>query len=168
MIDPAINLLVAIAFAALFAAAGLQKLRAPWMFIGTLAEYRIVPRALLWPAGAIVIALECALTMGLLFGTTRAASALAGAGLLLIYGGAIAINLLRGRRDIDCGCGAERRRISGWMVSRNVLLAAGLLTASLPTAYRTIGWIDVATVSGGVVVLVLLYAAFDTLAPEYP
>jgi hypothetical protein len=168
MIDPSISFLIALSFSALFATAGLQKLRAPAIFIATLAEYRLAPHALLWVAGAGVILLELAVALGLIWSTTRPTFAFVGAGLLVVYSGAIALNLIRGRRDIDCGCGTERRPIGRWMVWRNGLLAITVLTASLPVTGRTMGWIDIVTVSAGVLVAILLYAALDTLLGKVP
>ena len=54
--------------------------------------------------------------------------------LLLTYAIAIAINLARGRRDLDCGCAGpnERRPIAAWMVWRNVGIAILLAAVLLP------------------------------------
>jgi hypothetical protein len=168
MIDPSFSLLVALAFIVLFATAGLQKLRSPSIFVATLADYRIVPRALLWVAAGMVIALELIVALGLFWDTTRATSALIGAGLLMAYGGSIALNLIRGRRHMDCGCAAQRRPIGRRMVARNAILATTLLFESLPITARTMGWVDSVTVGGGVLVLVLLYASLDTLSGQIP
>lgn len=163
MIDSAINLLIALAFAALFGSAALMKLRTPAIFIGTLADYRLIPRPLLSAAGALVIVLEAALTVGLLWPATREICSVIGAAVLLVYGAAIAINLLRGRHNIDCGCSLKRRPIGRWMVVRNVLFAAALLTLTLPIALRPLGFGDVATVSAGLFVLALLHSSLDML-----
>ena len=55
--------------------------------------------------------------------------------LIGIYTTAIAVNLLRGRRSIDCGCGGEPTPLSAWMLLRNVLLVAlAVIAGGLATA----------------------------------
>jgi len=86
--------------------------------------------------------------------------------LLAIYAAAIAVNLRRGRRELDCGCmGFGRRRsISPGMVWRNVVLALALLAAGwLPWTSRPLNWVDVLTMVGGVCAGTLLYMAIDGL-----
>ena len=163
MIDPTINLLVALAFAALFGNSALLKLRAPAIFAATLADYRVIPRASVPAMGVLVVALEAALALGLLWPTTRAMSAAVGAGLLLVYAAAIAVNLVRGRREIDCGCSLQRRPIGRWMVIRNLSLAAALLVCAVPIVARALGVADAATIGAGLLVLILLYTSVDHL-----
>jgi hypothetical protein len=163
MIDPTFNLLLTLAFAALFASAAVMKLRAPAIFVATLADYRLVPRPLLQVSGVLVVALEAGVAAGLLWSTTRAVSSVIGAGLMLTYGAAIAINLIRGRREIDCGCSLQRRPIGRWMVVRNVIFAAALLVVAVPVAPRALGAGDVATIAAGLLVLALLYGSLDLL-----
>lgn len=163
MIDPGLALLVALAGAVLFGSAALHKLRAMAVFEGTLAEYRVMPLAGVRPAALVVVAIECALPFGLLWAPTRVAAAVAGAALLLVYAGAIGLNLRRGRRDIDCGCTFQHRPIGGWMVVRNSLLAAALLVLTLPTGERPLGWADGATILAALLVATILYASADLL-----
>ncbi|HLG64913.1 MAG TPA: MauE/DoxX family redox-associated membrane protein [Ktedonosporobacter sp.] len=55
------------------------------------------------------------------------------AALLLLFSGAIVVNLLRGRMDLSCHCGGVlgEHYISWWMVGRNGLLMGGLLLLAL-------------------------------------
>lgn len=163
MIDPAFNTFVAAAFTVLFAVAAVHKVRARAAFVATIAEYRIVPRGLLQPAGALLIVLEVALAVGLLWPATRVASAVLGASLLLVYGIAIGVNVLRGRRDIDCGCSFQHRPIGPWMVVRNVALAVVLLVLTLPLADRTLTAGDITSIVAALIVAALLYASLDLL-----
>ena len=163
MIDPAISLLLTLAFAALFASAVAMKLRAPAIFVATLADYRLVPRVLLRATGALVVALEVVVAIGLLWPTTRSVSGVVGAGVMVLYGAAIAINLVRGRREIDCGCSLRRRPIGRWMVVRNLVFATALLVIALPVAPRALSVGDVATIAAGLLVLALLYGSLDLL-----
>lgn len=164
MLDPAIGALLAGLFALLFAAAAVQKLRAPAHFAEVFAAYRLLPQAAARCA-LLVPLLECLLAGGLLVGAARSGAACAGALLLGVYAAAIAINLRRGRLDLACGCGGahERRPIAPWMVVRNLLLAAALLLLVLPWGSRAWSPADALTVGGGIAVAALLYASLDRL-----
>lgn len=164
MIDPALGALLAGLFALLFASAALPKLRAPRQFVEVFAAYRVGPAALAPVAFAIPL-LELAVAALLLVRTTRCAAALAGAALLGLYAVAIFVNLRRGRVDLACGCGGpfDRRPIAGWMVARNLILAALLAAAALPWRPREMAAADVVTIAGGMAVAALLYASLDRL-----
>lgn len=163
MIDPVIGTLLAGAFALLFASAALYKLRDLPRFGAVLRAYRVLPAGLTfaWPLPLV----ELTMAAGLLIPLTRAAAALAGAGLLGVYALAMALNLARGRRELACGCGGanERRPISAWMVVRNALLAALLAAISLPWAARPLQLLDLFTVGFGLAVAALLYMSADAL-----
>lgn len=163
MIDPAIHTLIAIGLAVLFGTAAVHKVRSPAMFVATLADYRLLPPQLSSAAAVLLIALEFALAAGLLWPATRGLGGIAGASLLLVYAAAIAINLRRGRRHLDCGCTLQHRPIGGWMVTRNSVLAAAALLLVIPMSSRTIQSTDVATIVAALCVIVLLYAAADLL-----
>src|SRR5207249_705697 len=127
--DPVVDLTLRTALALLFFVAAGHKLRDPGRFRATVAEYRLVPDRFAPPAAALLVAVEAAAAGALLVPGVRAAGLLAAAALLVVYGAAIAINLARGRWDIDCGCAgpAVRRPIGGWLVARNAVLAAAAL-----------------------------------------
>jgi hypothetical protein len=168
VIDPVIHLLIALAFVALFGSAAAAKLRAPAIFRATLADYRLVPRAVLHVASGLVIGVEVAVAVGLIWPATRAACSVIGAGVMLLYGAAIAINLARGRREIDCGCSLRRRPIGRWMVVRNLLFAVVLPVLALPVGPRELGTGDIATLGAALLVLTLLYGSLDLLlSPEH-
>lgn len=164
MLDPAIGYLLLGCFALLFLSAASQKLRALPRFAEILRAYRVLP------AGAVRLAvllplLELSLGLALLVPSTRMTAAGAGAALLALYAGAIALNLARGRRDLACGCGGfdEARPIAPWMVVRNLLLASLLVATLLSWQVRTLLATDLLTVAGGVAVATLLYASLDRL-----
>lgn len=163
MIDPAIGTLLSGAFALLFASAALHKVRDLPLFTEIVRAYRILPgaAALAW----VVAALECAVAATLLVPAVRPAGALAGAGLLLLYALAMGVNLARGRRELDCGCGgpSERRPIAPWMVGRNAALAAALGSIALPWSARPLQPVDFLTVAAGTAVAALLYMSADRL-----
>lgn len=165
MIDPAIGTLLSGAFALLFASAALQKARAFRYFAEVFRAYRLLPPSLPAAAAAAVPLLELAVAAALLLPATRIAAAVAGAALLLLYALAIGVNLLRGRRELSCGCGGpdERRPIAAWMIVRNGLLAAALGSVALPWTARTLHAADLLTVAGGMAVAALLYMSADRL-----
>jgi hypothetical protein len=163
VIDPVVSSLLALGGAALFAWAAAHKLRAREAFAATLAEYRLVPGRLVMFASLALAAAELGTAAMLLWPVTRAIGGMAGAALLVMYASAIAINLARGRKDLDCGCGLRPRAIGGWMVARNVMVAALLGLLWLPTSARSLGSADFATIAGTLVIGGLLYASIEML-----
>ncbi|HLJ39350.1 MAG TPA: MauE/DoxX family redox-associated membrane protein [Steroidobacteraceae bacterium] len=165
MLDPAIGLTVVGCFALLFASAALHKLRDVAHFTAVVRAYRLLPEGGAYAVARAVPALELAVAVALLSAMTRAAAALAGMALLLAYGGAIAVNLARGRRDLACGCGGaqDTRPIAPWMVVRNLLLGLLLATALASWRPRMLLMTDALTVAAGIAVAALLYASLDRL-----
>ena len=118
------------ALAGVFAVAAAHKIRNHLAFRGILDQYRIMPGPLVPLAAPLVVALECAVCLMLIVPPWRWLGGPLAAGLLLLYGAAIAINLYgRGRTAMDCGCGGDATPLSGWLLLRNGLL---LLLACLP------------------------------------
>jgi hypothetical protein len=117
------------------------------------------------PAAAGFVVGELALALGLWLPALRATCALGAAALLSLYGIAIAINLTRGRRDIDCGCGGPlgRQTLSEALVLRNALLAVAAVAAALPVAPRALGWLDGWTLGAAVAAMTVLYNALNAL-----
>jgi Methylamine utilisation protein MauE len=109
--------------------------------------------------------LELAIALALCWEPSRRAALVSAIAVLIAYATALGVNLLRGRRDLDCGCGAVRSRrvIADWMVWRNLLLASGLGIATLPWSLRPFGVTDLLTVVGGLVAGATLYGAVDRL-----
>jgi len=166
--DPALGILVACAFALLFAHAAWHKWRERQRFAATLAAYGLLPGRLAAVGGYLVPLVETAVAALLLAPPMRSAAALAGIVLLLTYALAIGVNLRRGRRDLDCGCTgpADRRPIAAWMVWRNLVLAM-LLAAIVPAwGDRPIGRIDALTILAGLVAIVPVYATVDRLVGQ--
>jgi hypothetical protein len=163
--DPVPVFIARLGLALLFAAAAAHKLRDLPTFRATLAGYRLLPARLVPALAPLLAGAELALAVALLLPATGADAAVAGAGLLALYSAAIATNLARGRRDIDCGClgPAQRQTLSGGLLLRNAALLAGAVVAALPPLPRTVGWIDAATIAFALVTLVLLFAAASHL-----
>ena len=142
-----------VALAFLVAAAG--KLRDRDAFEGVVANYRLLPS----PAVPIVAAglpwVEVATGLGLL--AHARAAGVAGVVMLVLFALGIAINLLRGRREIDCGCGglSAGQPLSWALVARNV----GLLLLLLPLLAAPGGAEPLARVAGMLIGATLFFLA---------
>jgi Methylamine utilisation protein MauE len=167
LLDPALALLIRSALALLLGAGAIGKVRDRATFRAAVDGYDLLPARAVGLAAWLFPIAEGGLALALVapgsFGVRSAA--LAGAALLFaVYGVAIAINLARGRREIDCGCGgAAHVPLSGWLVARNALLVAAALAATGGTSARALGLVDALTVAGGVAVLALLWSALHGL-----
>jgi Methylamine utilisation protein MauE len=165
MMDPVCALLIVSCAMLLFGAAAVHKLRALGEFAQALAQYQLLPAAFIRITGPALGLMELAICLGLPWPALRSVGAAAGAVLLLMYAAAITINLARGRRDLDCGCGGFGRRtpIGSWMVVRNLSLACTLCLLMLPEVSRGLGSVDAVTIAGGVMAASFLYLSCDVL-----
>lgn len=163
--DPVIDGTLRGAMVLLFVSAAVHKLRDLDRFRATLADYRLLPGSLVRLAVVLVVATELSVATALAVPWFRTPGLLGAAALLVVYGGAIVINLARGRRHIDCGCAgpAVRREISGWLVARNAALASVALAGLAPVSARPLVWLDAVTVLGATAVVAALYASLDRL-----
>lgn len=165
-LDPVVGAIVCGSFALLFAIAAAHKLRAPGSFAATLTAYQVLPTFLVVPGSILVPVLEGLVAAGLLLESTREVASVAGSALLVMYAAAMGLNLLRGRRLLDCGCLGPHRRamVSAALVWRNVLMALALLAAGcIRWTARPLGWLDVGTTLVAVCVFALMYAATNGL-----
>jgi hypothetical protein len=165
VLDPAFGYLIIAGIALLFVTAGAHKLRGLALFAEIFAAYRVLPDALARRVARLVPCVELGVAAALCWKPSRRMAAICGIAVLIAYAAGLAVNLLRGRRDLDCGCGAtrDRRAIAAWMVWRNLFLAAALGTAALPWSPRALILADFPTVLGGLIAVVMLYAAVDRL-----
>jgi hypothetical protein len=166
-LDAAVCLALRLGLAALLLVACAHKLRDPAGFRRALADYRLLPARAAGGAAAGLALAELGLAAGLLWPAGAARAALGAAALFVLYAAAIGVNLVRGRREIDCGCAGPgaRRPLAGGLVARNGVLALAALAAALPATPRALVWLDAVSVAGGVAVAALLYLAVDaTLA----
>ncbi len=168
MIDPLALKLVSIGFGLLFLLAAVHKATEFQKFQATFSAYEILPRALIAPVSIIVPAIEALLGSAWLLGIQAGFVAIGSALLLAAYTSAIAINLLRGRIHIDCGCtmgtsAGRDQQLSWGLVARNSILIIAALTATLPAIERAIGFVDYVTLVAGLLTIVLLYGAANQL-----
>lgn len=164
-VDPVFAGVTRLGLAILFATAALHKARDLAAFRDSVRDYRIAPPKLAPTLASVLVGLESALVVLLLTLVFDPLGALVGLTLLGVYSAAIALNLARGRRHIDCGClgPAHRQPLSTWILARNALLALGPLVLLMPVAPRAGSWVDEISVCGGVGVLVLIWNAAHQL-----
>jgi hypothetical protein len=168
--DPVFAYLLRTLLALVFLSAAAHKLRAPRHFLGVLRAYDIAPDRLAPALAIVLVAAELFAGAGLLVPAAANVALVVAIVLLACYGAGIAINLLRGRRDVDCGCGAPstRQRLSPSLVARNVALALAGLVALAPVTPRPLAALDVFTIAAGAAALYALYAAADLLIAYIP
>lgn len=173
MLDPAIEVVLRGGLALLFGVTAFEKFRDFDAFRAAVVGYALLPeRSASVTAGALAsceASLGFALVTPAAFGL-REPALVASATLLALYGAAIAVNLARGRRDIDCGCAgpAARQPLSEWLLARNALLVAMALVCLGGTASRSLVWIDALTVSGGIAMLGATWLAAHRLQANAP
>jgi len=169
LIDPVLSRGCAAAVAVLLLVGGGQKLLNLPVFEAVVELYEVLPRALaplfarLFPlleilAGALVLLAPGAIGGG------------AAVAVLLLASAGILVNLLRGRRNIDCGCGGgdSHPRLSWALLGRNAVLLLAAAIAGLAVSARELVWIDYLTVVALALALLGLYAATNQLLANQP
>ena len=169
--DPVLAVVLRGALALLFVVAALHKLRDRDAFRATLDAYALLPSALTAPLARAVPLVE--LVAALLLVAPRAAAVGASIAVLLlsVYALAMGVNLLRGRRDLDCGCmgPGARSPIGPELLVRNLFLVVAALVAGFaPIHARALVWVDFVTVPLAVAVLAALYAAVERVLALAP
>lgn len=139
----------------IFLVAGAEKLRHRRLLPGVIANYRIVPAALAAPLATLLGPLEIVLALALMasgLGWNAPLADFAAATLLLVFAAAMAINLVRGRREITCGCGRlDLRQTLRWsFVARNLLLAALLCAAGANALHAPSATLDALALTSAV------------------
>jgi Methylamine utilisation protein MauE len=164
-VDPTLGFVLVAAYGLLLVPAAWHKWRDIAVFEAVLSAYRLLPRELLPVVARVIPCVEAATALALWFTSTRPLAAIVVAVLMLVYAGAIAVNLQRGRTDLDCGCTGplERRPVAAWMVYRNALLAG--LVAPLAGVWdvRPLQGLDFFSIVVALSTIVLLWLAIDRL-----
>jgi hypothetical protein len=169
-LDPIFIIASALAVAVLLASAATHKLRAPGRFSRQLADYQLLPEALVRPISRVIPLLELLIAFALLVPFSRAIAAVSAAVLIALYAAAIGINLWRGRRDIDCGCAGpdQAQPLRPILLARNAVLVALALLASSTPIVRDLGFFDGFVTVAASAVALLIYAAADGLLANSP
>ena len=169
-LDPAIALAACGALCLLWSIGGLQKLIHRDYHRESVAGYELLPERLVPPFAILLSVLELCVGIGFAIPTLRSAAGFGSIALLGIYSAAIAINLIRGRRDIDCGCGgpALAQHLSEGLIARNLGLIAVSTLALLPVASRALGWVDGVTILGAVAFAAIFHTALNQILAQAP
>ena len=145
-LDPAFALAGRLLGALVFATAVAGKVRHRHELAGVVANYRLLPERLAASAAWIIVGLESLAMLSLVSGVGLAAGAALAIALLCGFALAMGINLVRGRREIDCGCfqSGLRQTLSEGLVARNLVLAAILMPLFAPAEApaSALQWID--------------------------
>lgn len=145
-VDPSICLAARVIGALVFASAAIGKVRHRHELPGVVANYRLLPERLATAAGWATVILESLTALSLASGVRLRTGAVLAIALLCAFALAIAVNLARGRREIDCGCfqSGLRQRLSAGLIVRNMLLCAMLLPLLLydSPVLAPLQWID--------------------------
>ena len=137
MIDPVLYWIASLCLGVLWLGAALGKWRAGREFQQVLGAYKLLPLGLVPAVALLLPLLELCLALGLIVPVMQRLAASLSAVLLLAYALAMAINLLRGRIHIDCGCSlGKKQAISWWLVTRNCALSSVSLGLLLPLTER--------------------------------
>jgi uncharacterized membrane protein YphA (DoxX/SURF4 family) len=173
LLDPVLTHAVGAALSVLLMAGAWHKLRDIEIFRGAVENYRLLPESLLGAVAWAVPIGEMAAGVFLLFAATRFVGAALAIVMLLGVTSAVIVNLLRGRVDIDCGCGGlvghvGEQPLSWFLVGRNVVLGAAVVFALGDESPRVLVWIDYLSVAGGTLALVGLHVAANQLLANQP
>lgn len=168
LLDPVISTLLVTTVSLILLTGAVVKWRDVANFESSVAGYRLLPEALVHPAAWGLLLLETVAGLALLVLQARPLSLVPALALMVLVTAAIAINLLRGRTDIDCGCGGTHTNISWSLVVRNALIMLTLLLASASGAERELTLFDSFTVVAGALALFGLYSAANQLMANHP
>lgn len=168
MLDPALELVLRGALALLLGAGAVQKARDLASFRAAIEGYELLPVRAVAAAAVAFTGLEAGLAIALVVPAglgLRAAGLGAAALLFALYAVAIAVNLARGRREIDCGCSGPAAHVplSGWLLARNAVLIGAALACLGGASARPLGAVDALTIAGAIAVLALAWTALHGL-----
>lgn len=173
LLDPVTTSALSAVLSVIFLTGAWQKLRDLALFQANIDNYRLLPDSLAWPAAILLTLWELAAGAMVLFDPVRTAGAVLAIGLLSVVTTAVVINLLRGRTEIDCGCGSlgghvGDQTLSWGLAARNAVLAIAALLALREDAARALVWVDYLSVAGGTLGLLGLYVTANQLMANHP
>jgi hypothetical protein len=105
-----------------------------------MADYRVLPSWALSGMARGIIAAEVAIALTLLMPRLEPVGASLSMAMLLIYAAAMAANILRGRRHLECGCGGSPQGLGWPLVVRNLALTGIAALALRPSALSAGEW----------------------------
>ncbi len=169
-VNPIIELGASFALSYIFLHAAWVKISDLDHFMEVLRNYEVLPSRNVRLSARVIPALELLVGIGLLAAVTRQFAASWALVLLGIYTLVIGLNIKRGRRDLDCGCGGvgQQHRLTEWLYVRNGSLIALSLVLFLPVAATGLKHLIVMATGIGMAALVcLLYSAMNLLISNH-
>lgn len=162
--DSFVLIVISLCFALLLCAAMLHKVRNFAKFTAVLADYQMLPQALVPFAAVLIVVVELLLMLCWLIPALTSYAGLGTAMLFTLYAFCMATNLLRGRVHISCGCGGASDQLLTWhLVARNAVLI-GVALAVLPeVAPRSLAWHEMISAVSATAAFSLLYVAASQL-----
>ena len=170
MIHPIVAVSCSLVLAVILLTGASHKLRAPHRFARQIDDYALLSGNAVSLAARALPVLEVLIAVALLVPGLRAWGA-ASAGLLLaLYTAAIAINLWRGRREIDCGCSGPglERPLSSALLVRNAVLIAMAVLAAVPSTTAVLHGFGLFLIGASVAAVLILYTATEGLLTNQP
>ena len=164
-LDPVFMWIISLCLSMLFMFAALHKVKYTAHFEMVLVSYQLLPRKSIFLISKLFIMVEVVTSLALIISPGRPMGAVLAFLLLSVYGAAMAINLLKGNRLLDCGCHlqAQKQAISWRLVLRNALLAGAALLLLMPETARRLQVYDLAVVAFGLTMCVLIYTIASQL-----
>jgi len=164
-IDPVISWIIALTLIQIFASAVWHKIQDLHNFSRVLVNYQLLPGADKKSVALSLVALEALVVILLVATSTRAAGAAIAIFLLLSYACAMAINLIRNRSHLDCGChfGKDKKSISWALVQRNIALIALTCVLFILPESRAFNWLDMGSIIFGFITCSLIYISANAL-----
>lgn len=169
-VDPLVQFALRSGFVALFSVAVVHKLRAPTSFMETVRGYLTgfsTPGSwLIKLVAAGVVVVEILVIVALSGSVEPVVQGIITAGLLVLYGVFIALNVAKGNRLQDCGCsfGTVRQGISYRLVIRNAVLAALAAVLAVPVGKREVSPTEIVALLLLMLFMVLIFQVVSQLA----
>jgi len=162
-----LNVMAPLFLALVLVTAAIPKFKKADEFVGIVANYRVLPDALVMPFAKLLPVIEIICALGVLIPALRAGAGWMAAGLFMLFALALGVNIGRGRTHIDCGCvrrPTSRSRIGMFHVLRALALAGvSLYVATVPFSMAQVamdaGMLGVAAAG----LLMLIYMSADLL-----
>lgn len=169
-LDPVLQWTFALTLALVFCSAAVSKSLAWAEFEGVVQNFRVLPNPLVRIVAWGLPPLESVIGLMVLFPATREFAASIMLLLLLAFGSAIAINIVRGRTNIDCGCfrSALKQNLSWWLVLRNAVLAIFAVLCTSFVSTREMSWADNFVVVMAALALFIVYMSVGYVTLKRP
>ncbi|ROO29352.1 MauE/DoxX family redox-associated membrane protein [Salinisphaera orenii] len=170
MIHPIVGLSLSLFLAVILLSAASHKLRARHRFARQIEDYALLPKWTIGAASRLLPIAEVLVALALLVPALRPVGAIAAAVLLAVYTAAITINLIRGRRDIDCGCSGPglERPLGVPLIVRNAVLLAMAGLVALPASDAALHGFGLFLIVACVAAGLILYTATEGLLANQP